>query len=81
MICFHESLLHTLPLSGLKRLQPLRALAMDEPSNPRGFWSLRWHGRLPLSQLFWREAMGVNRDAIFQDLFSVFAKAAGSNSV
>lgn len=80
MICFHESLLHTLPLSGLKRLQPLRALAMDEQSNPRGFWSFRWPGRLPLSQLFWREAMGVNRGPIFQDLFVALAKVAGSSS-
>lgn len=80
MICLHESLLHTLPLTGSKRIQLPRALAMDEQSNPMECWSLRWHGRLPLSQLFWREVMEVNRSTIFQDLFAVLAKAAGSSS-
>jgi hypothetical protein len=32
---------------------------MDEQTRPWGFWSLRWHGRLPLSQLFWRDMLGL----------------------
>ncbi|MEY3509942.1 MAG: hypothetical protein RI914_541 [Pseudomonadota bacterium] len=32
---------------------------MDEQPSPQGFWSLRWHGRLPLSQLFWRDMLGM----------------------
>lgn len=41
-----------------RRVQPLGALAVNRPSSPEGFWSLRWHGRLPLSQLFWRDMLG-----------------------
>lgn len=24
----------------------------------KGFWALRWHGQLPLPQLFWRDMLG-----------------------
>ena len=34
-------------------------MVVNEHPNPRGFWALRWHGRLPLAQLFWRDMLGL----------------------
>ena len=46
------------PHTDSKCAEPLGALVVSRPLGSEGFWSLRWHGRLPLPQLFWRDMLG-----------------------